>query len=99
MKSFPIHSILILFTGLSLIFGCSSDETKIKNYLSEAKSYFDAAEYQKAIIQIKNTIQLDNDSVAAYELLAKTHLKLGDAQEAFKALFARLAASSATPTS
>jgi Tfp pilus assembly protein PilF len=75
--------------SLFLISGCSSDKAKIENYLSEAQTYFDNAEYKKAVIQIKNTIKLDGNSIKAYELLAETQLKLRDGQEAFKA-FLRL---------
>ena len=79
-----IGSILVLFMMLPFLTGCSSDEKKVENFLSEAQSYFDNEEYQKAVIQLRNAIQIDNTSAEAYNLLAKTHLKLGDAQETFK---------------
>ncbi|MFH2091750.1 MAG: tetratricopeptide repeat protein [Pseudomonadota bacterium] len=75
--------ILLLFSG------CASDQSKVDTFLSEAQTYFDSGEYQKAIIQIKNAISIKTDSEKAYTLLSQAYLKLGNGQEAFKA-FSRL---------
>jgi len=82
----PLICVLLI---LFLAVGCSSDKSKVETFISEAQEYFDNAEYQKAVIQLKNAIKINNSSIEAHDLLAKTYLKLGDAQETFK-VFLRL---------
>jgi tetratricopeptide (TPR) repeat protein len=65
------------------MFGCASDEKKKETFLAESKTYFEAQEYKKALIQLKNVIKIDPKSIEANQLLAQTHLKLGEAREAF----------------
>ncbi len=70
---------------LSILFlGCASDQKKAENFLTEADTYFQKKEFDKALIQIKNCIKLEPKSIAAHALMAKTHLKLKDAQNAYK---------------
>ncbi len=85
---FSLFATLVLLSGL-LLSGCASDKSKVDNYLSEAQGFFDKGEFQKAIIQLKNAIGIQNDSEKAYDLLSKSYMKLGNGQEAFKA-FSRL---------
>ncbi len=70
--------IIILFPA------CTSDQKKAENFLSEAETYFQKEEFDKALIQIKNAIKLDPKSIAAHDLMAKTQLKLKDAPGAYK---------------
>ena len=81
--------IVALFIILLIFSGCASDKSKLDNFLLDAQTYYDNGEYQKAIIQLKNAISIDNNSEEAYDFLSKTYLKLGNGQEAFKA-FLRL---------
>jgi tetratricopeptide (TPR) repeat protein len=76
-------SFLFFFTLFFLFAGCSSDQQKAEDFIKEGKAYFEKEEYDKAKIQLKNAIQLIPASLEAYQLLAQTSLKLGDAQEAF----------------
>lgn len=51
-------------------------------YLYTAKVYFDQANYQKAKEKIEQSFNLDPIYAPAYELLALTYQKLGDAENA-----------------
>ena len=84
MASSQIKKILIVFFISLVVWGCASDSKKVENLVAEAQNYYNNAEYQKAVIQLKNAIKINNGSIAAHTLLAKTYLKLGDAQETFK---------------
>jgi len=83
---FPMFkkNILVLLLISILFLGCSSDQKKAENFLSEAETYFQEGNFDKALIQIKNTIKLDPKSIAAHTLMAKTHLKLKDVPNAYR---------------
>ena len=66
-----------------LICGCSSNEKKKEEFLSEGKVYFEKQEYKKAVIQLKNAIKIDPESIEAYKMLAQSYFKSGQAREAF----------------
>ena len=76
--------VIILMTVLALG-GCSSKEEKLQSHLTKGKEYFDKGEFKSAKIELKNAIQIDPKFTKAYALLAETSLKLGEAQEAFRA--------------
>ena len=79
-----------LMVGVGLVVlltlaGCSSKEDKKQAYLAHGKEYFAQGEFKAAKIELKNAIQMDPKFTQAYMLLAETSLKLGEAQEAFRA--------------
>ena len=79
---------LLLGIGLAVLLalaGCSSKEDKKQSHLTQGKEYFDKGEFKSAKIELKNAIQIDPKFAQAYMLLAETSLKLGEAQEAFRA--------------
>ena len=80
---FKYLAISFLFFFLFANAGFSSDQKKAENFIKEGKAYFENQEYGKAKIQLKNALQLLPTSIEAYQLLARTSLKLGDAQEVF----------------
>ncbi|WDP90167.1 MAG: tetratricopeptide repeat protein [Desulfobacter sp.] len=82
-----LKRIIPVFLILStLIWGCASEQKKTDSYISEAEAYFQTGEYEKALIQLKNAIKLAPESIKAHTLMAKTHLKLKDAPNAYKTL-------------
>jgi len=71
--------------------GCtgSSPEAKMAAHLERAESYFNNHQYQEAIIEYKNVIQINDKHADAYYRLALAYLKLGglsNLQAAFGAL-------------
>jgi Tfp pilus assembly protein PilF len=82
------RSTLLMAIGFVLFLafaGCSSPEEKKQSHLSKGREFFEKGEYKAARIELKNAVQIDPKFTAAQLLLAETSLKLGEAQEAFRA--------------
>ena len=76
---------VILFTLiLALAFGCANKEEKKEKHQKRAKEYIEKQEYKKAVIELKNVIQLDPKDDAAYYELGETYLKLKQGREAIR---------------
>jgi tetratricopeptide (TPR) repeat protein len=82
---------LVLFL-LLMCAGCSSKEEKKAKHLEKAKEYIEKSEFKKAVIELKNVVQLDPKNDAAYYELGETYLKLKQGKEAFQS-FARAVSS------
>lgn len=76
--------LLVLWTG------CASKEEKAARHLEKAEQYIQQKEFSKAVIELKNVVQLNPKSDTAYYELGEVHLKLQQAKEAFQA-FSRAA--------
>ncbi len=77
----------ILFLLLLVIIqGCSKSEDKIKNYLESGISLYDKGNYDKAKIQFKNIILLNNKHAGAYYHLALIDEKRQNWQSMFNNL-------------
>lgn len=77
-----IISLICLFLICS---GCSSDVEKKDKHLAKAKEYIANNELNKAVIELKNVIQLDPKNDAAYYDLGESYLKLKQGNEAYEA--------------
>jgi tetratricopeptide (TPR) repeat protein len=71
---------------LFFLAGCSSDLEKKDKLLSQGETFLEQGEYNKAIIQIKNALEIDPGSFQAWEMLTKAHFKQGDARQGFNSL-------------
>lgn len=80
-----MKKILILLL-LVIIQGCSKSEDKIKNYLESGKSLYEKGNYDKAKIQFKNIILLNNKHSEAYYRLALIDEKKQNWQSMFNNL-------------
>lgn len=80
---FSIKHLIIICIATLLINSCASDAEKKERFLTQADQAFKSQEYSKAKIHLKNALKLDPRFVKAYQLLAQTHLKLNEHQEAF----------------
>lgn len=81
------------WTGLVLLavvqVGCSRDPAKEKAaFLKSAEDCFKAGKYQDAVIQFRNSIEIDPKSAIAHHHLALAYLKLKAPQLAYKELLA-----------
>ncbi|MCG8565113.1 MAG: tetratricopeptide repeat protein [Desulfobacterales bacterium] len=82
-----VKSALIFVVVLCLsLAGCASDQEKSKKFIQEGQAYLDSGEYNKAVIQLQNAVELTPQSPEGYGLLAKAYLQLGDAQKGFQNL-------------
>ncbi len=50
------------------------------------KKFIENGDNSNAVIQLKNAVEIDPDSVQAWELLAQAYLKMGDTQRGFNSL-------------
>ncbi|MCF8112993.1 MAG: tetratricopeptide repeat protein [Desulfotignum sp.] len=71
---------------LFFLAGCTSDIEKKEKFLSQADTFIVQQDFNKAIIQLKNAIEIDPKSSRAWEMLTKAYFKLGDAQQGFNSL-------------
>ncbi len=78
-----IWIVLLSFT-LSFAVGCASKEEKKAKHFEKAKEYIAKNELKKAVIELKNVVQLDPKDDAAYVELGEAYLKLKEPREAFQ---------------
>ena len=84
VKQFQNLFIVFIIVTFALS-ACSSDEEKKLSHLQKGNTYFEKGEYKSAQLEFKNALQIDAKYADAYEKLAETDLKLGDARGAFRA--------------
>jgi len=70
---------------ITLNAGCASKEEKRDRHLERAREHIEAQEFKKAVIELKNVIQLEPKNDAAYYELGESYLKLDQGNEAFQA--------------
>lgn len=76
--------IFFLVSLFLLSVGCSTKEERRDRHLKRARTYIEEGELKKAVIELKNVIQLDpNNDIACYEL-GETQLKLAQGGDAFR---------------
>jgi len=84
MDRFKLGALVALMIAL-MAGGCSTDEQKKRAHYEKGEAYYAKGEYKAAKIELKNAVQIDPKYAAAQLKLAETSLKLGEAQEAFRA--------------
>jgi tetratricopeptide (TPR) repeat protein len=77
--------VISLFALAFAVCGCAGKEEKKAKHLERAREYIAKNELKKAVIELKNVVQLDPTDDGAYVELGETHLKLQEAREAFQA--------------
>lgn len=75
--------ILIAIFVIALI-GCGGAEERKAKYMEKARESFDAGEFEKAIIDIKNAIQIDPKDAASRFMLGEVHERKQEYQKAFQ---------------
>jgi tetratricopeptide (TPR) repeat protein len=81
---------VLVFLAIFITVSCSSKEDKKAKHLERAKQYIEKNELRKAVIELKNVVQIDPNDDAAYFQLGESHLKLKEVKEAFQS-FSRAA--------
>jgi tetratricopeptide (TPR) repeat protein len=81
IKYIRVFSLLILAL---MIAACGSKEDKLQKHLEKARAYAESNEYKKAVIELKNVIQLEPKNDTAHYELGEAYLKLKDGREAFQ---------------
>jgi tetratricopeptide (TPR) repeat protein len=77
--------IISFLITLFAVYGCAGKEEKKAKHLERAREYLAKNEFKKAVIELKNVVQLDPNDDEAYVELGETHLKLQETREAFHA--------------
>ncbi len=86
-QRFFLGFVWVMLVSFTLFFGsgCASKEEKKAKHFEKAKEYISKNELKKAVIELKNVVQLDPQHDAAYLELGETYLKLKEPREAFQA--------------
>ncbi len=71
---------------LAMGMGCASKEEKEARHYAKALEYIENKELKKAVIELKNVVQLNPQNDTAYYTLGETHLKLKQGRESLEAL-------------
>jgi len=69
---------------LAVFLGCANEVEKKAKHQERSKQYIAGEEFQKAVIELKNVIQLDPQDDAAHYELGEVYLKLGQGEDAFQ---------------
>ena len=69
---------------LALLLGCANEAEKKAKHQERAKQYIAGEEFKKAVIELRNVIQLDPQDDAAHDQLGEVYLKLGQGDDAFQ---------------
>ncbi len=76
--------IILVLSLLVMCTGCSSKEEKKARHLEKAREFIEKSEFKKAVIELKNVLQLDPKNDVAHYELGETYLKLKQGKEAFQ---------------
>jgi tetratricopeptide (TPR) repeat protein len=69
-------TLLLLFTSLALVAGCSRDpNVRKQKYLESGSKYFERGRYREAAIEYENAIQIDKGYADAHHQLALAYMK------------------------
>ena len=82
---YPLSRLFCLLCALALA-GCQSSEEKVDSYLDSAEKLIDSKELEKAQIQIRNALKIDDQNARAYLLLADTYEVQSKFQQMYGAL-------------
>ncbi len=83
----PLMSALL---AVILLSGCMSKEERQQEYFERAEALFDAGDFDKAKLEVKNVLQLDPANGPARFMLYKISLEAGDKRAALKHLAATI---------
>jgi tetratricopeptide (TPR) repeat protein len=81
---FPrITAALALAAMLFAAVGCQDDEAKLADFLARGQVALDAEEYEEAVIEYRNALQIDPNNGAAHFALARSYTALQKLKEAY----------------
>lgn len=73
---------LMLALPLALA-ACQSDEERIEGFMQRGEAYVEQQQYEEAIIEFKNVLQLDPEHPGAHEALSLSFLQVDKPREAY----------------
>lgn len=81
-----VRSLFVFLLGFGMVFSsaCTQKEDKVNRYRENAKQYIERREWKKAIIELRNIVQLDPEDEGAQEELGHAYMKLGQVKESFQ---------------
>jgi putative PEP-CTERM system TPR-repeat lipoprotein len=80
-----LRDILVLVMVTLIVAGCGGAESRKAKYLERGKNYLSEQNYDKAIVEFKNVLQIDPKYADAYFLFGKAEEGRGNYQQAFGA--------------
>jgi tetratricopeptide (TPR) repeat protein len=78
-----IVRVILLCLAALIVVGCGGAEQRKAKYLERGKEYFAQESYDKALVELKNVLQIDPKDAEAYYLLGKVEEQKENWQQAF----------------
>ncbi len=78
-------SLFLIILSFFLVLGCTSKEKRVSEFISDGKQYLQKKEYENAILEFKNALQLDPKNPRAMFFLGKAYLGLKNYPKAYGA--------------
>ena len=75
--------LLALAAIAALALACQSDEAKLADFLERGKQALDSEQYEEAVIEYRNVLQIDPNNAEAHFALAKSYTQLQKLKEAY----------------
>lgn len=75
--------IVALFVAAVIVSGCGGAEQRKAKYLSKGKDYIEQQNYDKALVELKNVLQIDPKQAEAYYLIGQVEEKKKNFGKAF----------------
>jgi tetratricopeptide (TPR) repeat protein len=73
----------VCLLAMFLASGCGSSEDRITSFFERGESYVENEEFEEAIIEFKNVLQIDPNHAGAHEALSKAYLEVQKPREAY----------------
>jgi tetratricopeptide (TPR) repeat protein len=79
----PLLVLAACFAFVIALGGCASDEDRLAEFMERGDAYAENDEFEEAIIEFKNVLQIDPNHAAAHEALSLAYLEVNKPREAF----------------
>ncbi len=74
---------LVVALALGGAIGCGSDEERLSRFMERGDEYVEADQFEEAIIEFKNALQVDPNHAPAHEALSLAYLEVKKPREAY----------------
>lgn len=78
-----LSRVLVALTGALLLAGCAPPEERAADFLAKGRELFEARDYERATLELRNTLQLEPKNAEAHYLLAMIAEENGNLRELF----------------
>jgi tetratricopeptide (TPR) repeat protein len=83
LSRLPVLALCGLLVALVGPIGCGSDEDRLGSFMERGDAYVEEGEFEEAIIEYKNVLQIDPNHAGAHEALSLAYLEVKKPREAY----------------